>query len=70
MQQRIDLCKQKLSVKLLFSVAGGEYVTLNVFGSNVSDIAQRKDVTAESLLSASPFDLMYENNVLTSVKRV
>jgi len=49
--------------------AGSSYLTLIAFGSNVCDIAQREDVTAESLLSASPFQMTYENNVITSIHR-
>ena len=60
MQQRTDLCRQESSARLLVSIPGGEYLTLNTFESNVSDIAQCKKVTAELLPSASPFDLTYK----------
>ena len=68
MQQCISCCKKHLNAKLMISV-GSSYLTLNVFGSNVCDIAQREDVTAESLLSASPFHLTYENDIITSIRR-
>ena len=46
-----------------------EYLTLNVFDTNVTDIAQTDDVTEQSLLCAPPFSLTYENNIVTGVKR-
>ena len=62
------LQETSVNAKLMIS-AGSSYLTLNAFGSNVCDTAQREDVTAESLLSACPFQLTYENNVITSIRR-
>ena len=39
-----------------------------MFGSNVSDITQMEEMTEESLLSAPPFTLTYENNVTTELR--
>ena len=68
MQQVISKCRKQLNAKLLIS-SGDSYLALNVFGSNVCDIAQTQEVTAEVLLSASPFTLTYDNNVVTSICR-
>ena len=68
MQQCIKSCKEDLNVKVVIN-SGQEYHTLNVFGSNVTDICQTTDVTAKVLLSAPRFSFTYENNVITSVKR-
>ena len=59
---------KQLSVKLIIS-AGAAYLTLNVFGSNVADITEQKEVTNESLLSVPPFTLTYKLNVVTGVQR-
>ena len=66
MPQRLDRCKRQLNAKLIIQ-SGTQYLTLNAFGSNVVDIAEQEDVTAEALLSAPPFDLTYDNNVITSI---
>ena len=38
-----------------------EFLTLLAFGTNVSDIAMNKNVTAEQLLEAPPFTFTYNN---------
>ncbi len=68
MQQRFDKCKKHLSTKIVVS-SGQQYYTFNVFGTNVNDIADGEDVTEESLLSARPFMLTYDQNVITSIRR-
>ncbi len=42
MVQCIDQCKKQLSAKLVFSL-GADYLKLNVFGSNIVDIACQED---------------------------
>ena len=70
MQQIVSRCKTQLNVKVILS-SGDSYVTLNVFGTDVGDIAglAMEDVTEESLLSAPAFNVTYENNVVTSISR-
>ena len=59
MQQVVAHCKTLLNSKLMIT----NYLTLNVFGSNINDIAQVEDVTEESLLTAPPFV------IVTSISR-
>ena len=68
MVQIIGRCKMQLSAKVVIA-EGEKYHTLNVFGTNVSDIAQEDNVSVEALISAPPFTLTYENNVITSIRR-
>ncbi len=68
--QRTDHCKEELSAKLYTSTGNGaEYLTLNIFGNNVRDIAQKNDITVESLLCAKPFTLVHDQNVITNIER-
>ena len=68
MMQHIERCKKQLSAKVVIA-DGANYLTLNVFGTNVIDIAQQEDVDANVLLSAPSFTMTYENNVITSITR-
>ena len=68
MQQLILHCRSQLTAKVVIA-NGNSYHTLNVFSTNVSDIAQIEKVTVESLLCAPPFTLTYENNVVTAIGR-
>ena len=68
-QQCMETCKEVLNVELVMN-SGQEYHTLNVFGTNVTDICQTTDVNARALLRAPPFSFTYENNVITSVERM
>ena len=63
-------CTKQLSAKLVIAHSTAtEFLTLLVFGTNVSDIARNANVTAELLLEAPPFTLTYDNNVITSIVR-
>jgi len=67
----LQKCKKQLSAKLLIGHCfASQFLTLQAFGTNVSDIAQSEDVTAELLLEAPPFTLIYENNIITSIGRL
>jgi len=56
----LQKCKKQLSAKLLiWHRSVSQFLTLQAFGTNVSDIAQSKDVTAELLLEAPPFIYSY-----------
>ncbi len=68
MTQRLNKCKKQLRAKLYIS-SGEDYFTLQAFGSNVSDIAGKQDVTTHALLHAQPFTLTHDSNVITSVTR-
>ena len=68
MQQVLHRCKKLLNATLVIS-SGDSYLTLNAFGSIVNDIAEKKDVTAEALLSSRSFTLTYDLNVIATVKR-
>ena len=68
MQQRIDICQTQLSAKLYIS-SGTDYLTLHAFGTNVTDITQEAAVTVDSLMTAPPFTLTHENNIITSIRR-
>ena len=52
---------------VVFSVTN--YLTLQAFGSSVTDIAQDYDATKEGLMSALPFTLTYDNTIITSIQR-
>ena len=45
-------------------------MTLNSFDSNVQDIVGQEEVTAKSLMTAYPFTLTHENNVITFISRL
>jgi len=56
----LQKCKKQLSANLLiWHCSASQFLTLQAFGTNVSDIAQSKDVTAELLLEAPPFIYPY-----------
>lgn len=65
--QIIKHCKQMMNAKIMVSVSapGGAYLTLNVFGTNVTDIILSPSVTSDAQIEATPFTLTYENNVVT-----
>ena len=64
MQQKITSCSSQLNAKLVIS-SGASYLTLNAFGTNVSDTPP----TTQSLLSATQFTFTHSNNVITGVSR-
>ena len=61
-QLNIARCATLNNAKLLIS-SGTNYHTLNVFRTNINDIAEQKQIIVESLLSARPFSFTH-NNVL------
>ena len=61
-------CSSQLNAKLVIS-SGASYLTLNVFGTNVSDIVQQHPPTTQSLRSATQFTFTHSNNVITGVSR-
>ena len=67
-QLNIARCATLNNAKLLIS-SGTNYHTLNVFGTNINDIAEQKQIIVESLLSARPFSFTHENNVITGISR-
>ena len=68
MQQKITSCSSQLNAKLVIS-SGASYLTLNAFGTNVSDIAEQHPPTKQSLLSATQFTFTHSNYVTTGVSR-
>ena len=68
MQQKLAHCTISSMAKLLIS-SGTDYHTLNVFGSNIKEIAEQ--ITAESLLSARPFTFTctFAHNIATAISR-
>ncbi len=64
----MERCKTQLYAKMVVT-CGNSYLTFNAFGSNVMDIAEKEDVTVESLLRARHFILTNKNNEITNVKR-
>ena len=68
MQHKITSCSSQLNAKLVIS-SGASYLTLNVFGTNVSDIVQQHPPTTQSLRSATQFTFTHSNNVITGVSR-
>ena len=57
-----------MSAKLIIS-SGDTYLTLLCFGSNLTDIIQQETVTKEAFLTAPPFTLTYDNNIITGIQR-
>ena len=47
MCQRLNRCSKMLRAKLLLTKPGGEYITLNVFGNHLQEIAGSTDVTKD-----------------------
>ena len=66
--QALKHCNKQWNAKLTF-LAGADFLTLNVFGTNVVDIAQDEEVTESTLLSAPPFTLTYTLNIVTAIRR-
>lgn len=68
MDQKLTHCSVSSMAKLLIS-SGTDYHTLNVFDSNLKDIAEQEPITTELLLAARPFTFTYANNVITTISR-
>ena len=66
MQQKLARCPISFMTELLVSL-GTDNHTLFVFGSNIKDIAEQEEITAESLLSTRLFTFTYTNNVVTTI---
>lgn len=66
--QLLNKCKIQMSAKLIIS-SGDTYLTLLCFGSNLTDIIQQETVTKEAFLTAPPFTLTYDNNIITGIQR-
>lgn len=69
MEQSSHLCLNKLNAHLLLNVPGGSYLTLNAFGTNLKDIAQREPVTSQDLIRARSFTITHDDNVVTGLRR-
>ncbi len=69
MVQKIHLCKKQMRAKLLLTRPGGNYITLNAFGSHLLEICEATDPTQDNLLAARPFNLTHKNQVINSISR-
>ncbi len=59
MDQNMERCKTQLNAKMVVT-CGDSYLTLNAFGSNVMDVAEKE---VKSLLCARPFTLTYTGSL-------
>lgn len=69
MTQRLNHCSQTVRAKLLLTIPGGSYITLNAFGKQVTEIAETDEPTRDNLIAAKPFTVTYKSHVINTVSR-
>ena len=69
MVQKLLKCSDQKRARLVFTLPGGGYANVSVFGKHLEEIAGSEKVTEHHLLAAKPFSFTYANNIVNYVYR-